>query len=82
MKKVYVDVEVKWFANGTFTPIALYWKTEAGEERFEIDEILERPIRHMSYAGGVGNRYTIKLGKAKRHLFFSDDKHWFIESGK
>ena len=83
-RKIYVDIDVKWSANGTFTPIAIYWKSaiDDEEERYEIDAILEGPIRHMCYSGGVGNRYTIKIGKAKRYLFFGDDKKWFIESNK
>ncbi len=79
--KRYVDVDIRWKKDGVIVPFALYWETEDGTEKYEIDQILSGPRSMASTAGGVGKRYQIRIGRNKRNLFLEKDK-WFIETMK
>lgn len=79
--KRYVDVDVRWKKDGTIVPNMLYWETENGTEKFEIEQILSGPRSMASTAGGVGKRYQVLIKKNKRNLFLEKDR-WFIETMK
>lgn len=73
--KVYVGVVAHFSPSGQLMPISIEW--EDGR-KFEIDEITNVCRAASTKAGGAGIRYTVRLGKAFRHLFLEEDK-WFIE---
>ncbi|MBR2676927.1 MAG: hypothetical protein IKE28_08450 [Solobacterium sp.] len=79
--KRYVDVDVRWKKDGAIVPNALYWETENGIEKYEIDQVLSGPRSMASSAGGVGKRYQVLIGKSRRNLFLEKDR-WFIETMK
>lgn len=85
MRKVYVDVDVKWLKEGVLIPTALYWQTgrdeEAEVEKFEIDRIISGPEHRTSLAGGVGKRYEIEISGHRRYIYLEKDK-WFLEVNK
>ena len=81
MRKVYVDVEVKWLKEGLIVPVAIYWQMgqdESEVERFVIDRIISGPERRTSQVGGVGKRYVIEISGQRRNLFLEKDR-WFLE---
>lgn len=74
--KVYVGVVAHFSSAGRLMPISIEW--EDGR-KFEIDEITNVCRAASTKAGGAGIRYTVRIGKAFRHLFLEENK-WFIES--
>ena len=82
--KVYVEVDVRFQKDGGMRPIALVW--EDGH-RYEIDRLLDVRPSFAAKVGGQGDRYTVKVGRHERQLFFehsadSYDKNvgrWFVE---
>ncbi len=82
--KVYVGVDVGFDECGRMTPRRLTW--EDGR-RFAIDRVLEvRPAASLK-AGGLGDRYTVRVQGRETYLFFEhvypDDGvilgRWFVE---
>ena len=79
MRKVYVDVEVRWKRDGIYVPIALWWEKGQDEwERYEIDEVISGPLSRLTKTGGVARRYEIRIGHSRRCLYLEKDK-WFLE---
>ena len=81
MRKVYVDVEVKWLKEGLIVPVALYWRMgqdESETERYVIDRIVSGPEHRTSQVGGGGKRYVIEISGQRRNLFLEKDR-WFLE---
>ena len=79
MRKVYVDVDVRWKKDGTLVPTALWWEQGRDEwERYAIDEVLSGPVSRLTQGGGVAKRYEIRIGRSKRYLYLEKDK-WFLE---
>ena len=82
MKRVYVEIMVKYKKDGTMVPVVLLW--EDGE-MYEIDRVLD-VRRAASEAGSMGVRYTVRIMGHERHLFFEDTytdtgkPRWFVES--
>jgi hypothetical protein len=77
--KVYVDVNEDRLSDGSLRPRALVWQDGV---RYPIDQILDiRPAASLK-AGGVGMRYTVRIGRNQRYLFFEEDGgtgRWFVE---
>ena len=73
--KKYVSVIAKFDADGRVVPLTVLW--EDGR-KFEIDRILDVRRAASLKAGGVGIRYTVRIGRSETFLFYEDDK-WFVE---
>ena len=77
--KVYVDVNEDRHKDGGITPRSFVW--EDGN-RYKIDKVLNvRPAASLK-AGGVGLRYTVRVGGRETYLFLEEDKtgaKWFME---
>lgn len=82
--KVYVTVEVSFDADGVMHPRSLLW--EDGHI-YEIDRVLEIRRAAALKAGGMGDRYTIRVNGRQSYLFFersvvscgSSVGRWFVE---
>lgn len=73
--KVYVEVKVKFFPDGRIEPFSVVW--EDGQE-YEIDRILDVRRAASLKAGGVGIRYTVRIGRTETYLFLEENR-WFVE---
>lgn len=74
--KTYVKVMVLYDEDGSITPLSIQW--EDGRE-YEIDRILDVRKAAGTKAGGIGIRYTIKIGRTITYLFFDCFNKWFVE---
>ena len=84
MRKVYVDVEVKWLKEGRLIPVAIYWQRgqdESKVDKYLIDRIISGPESRASQCGGVGKRYIIEISGQQRSLFLEKDR-WFLEANR
>ena len=74
--KKYVDMIVRYFPDGTITPMAVWW--DEGKV-YEIDRILDvRPAASLK-AGGAGIRYTCKI-MGKQTYIWLEENRWFVEA--
>ena len=74
-KKIYVKVNVDFDADGKMTPRSVIW--EDGHI-FEIDRVLSSCRRASLKAGGIGIRYTVKIGRHTTYIYY-EDPAWFVE---
>lgn len=82
MRKIYVDVEVRWNKDGSLIPLAVWWLQGIDEwERYEIDQVLSGPILCAALTGGTARRYEVKIGRGRRFLYL-DDNRWFLETNR
>ncbi len=74
--KKYVDMIVRYFPDGTITPMAVWW--DEGKV-YEIDRILDvRPAASLK-AGGAGIRYTCLI-LGKQTYIWLEESRWFVEA--
>ena len=73
--KVYVAVEAHFAPDGSLTPTAVIWEDGT---RFEIDRVLKVRQAASLKAGGMGLRYTIRIGQKETFLFLEGTR-WFVE---
>lgn len=73
--KVFVGVNAKFEPDGTLTPVSVIW--EDGRI-FEIDKILDVRRAASLKAGGIGTRYTVRIGHRETFLFLEDGR-WFTQ---
>ena len=73
--KVYVGVNARFEPDGKLTPSSIAW--EDGRE-YEIDRVLNVCRAASLKAGGVGIRYTVRIGNTETYLFLEENK-WFVE---
>ena len=74
-EKVYVTVLVQFDPAGKKTPAALIWEDGS---LLPIDRVLdERPAASLK-AGGIGDRYTVRIRGKERYLWY-EDPAWFVE---
>ena len=74
--KTYVNVMVIYDQDGNVTPLSIEW--EDGRI-YEIDRVLDVRKAASTKAGGVGMRYTVKIGRSITYLFFDCFNKWFVE---
>ena len=75
-RKVFVDVQAEFSADGTITPLSIRW--EDGTV-YPIDRILQVCRAASLKVGGIGVRYTCRIGNHVTHIFL-DDNQWFCEA--
>ena len=75
-RKVFVEVTAKFDTEGKITPLSLLW--EDGTV-YEIDRVLDVRRAASLKAGGLGIRYTVKIGGKQSYLYYEEPK-WFVEA--
>ncbi len=78
--KVYVAVEADFQPDGKILPRSVTW--EDGR-KYLIDRVEDIRRAASLKAGGVGIRYTVRIGRSTTWLFLEENR-WFVErrSGK
>lgn len=74
--KKYVDVTAEFTEEGRLIPRSILW--EDGRS-YTIDKVEQCSRRASLKAGGVGLRYTCRIGNAVRYLFYEENYRWFME---
>ena len=72
--KVYVDVLAAWTREGKIVPKVVKWFDGT---RYAVDQVLDVRPAAASKAGGVGVRYTVRIGRRQSYLFLEEDR-WFV----
>ena len=72
-EKCYVEVISRTTADGYTEPLYIVWDDG---RRFEVDRVLDARTACSLKCGGVGVRYTVKVGGETTYLFFEDPR-WF-----
>ncbi len=75
-RKVYVEVTARFDPDGRITPLSLTW--EDGTV-FEIGRVLDCRRAASLKAGGIGMRYTVRIGNQQSYLYYEDPR-WFVEA--
>ena len=75
-RKVFVEVTAKFDTEGNITPLSLLW--EDGTV-YEINRVLDVRRAASLKAGGIGIRYTVKIGGRQSYLYFEGPK-WLVEA--
>lgn len=72
--KEYVCVYAEFDTQGEIRPIAV----KIGDNRYEVDRIIDvRPAASLK-SGGAGIRYTCRM-EGRRVYLFLEETRWFIE---
>lgn len=76
MTKTYVSVLVEFDEEGNKKPIEI----RLNDKRFEILKVLNVVNSASLKVGGIGERYTVKIGMHETFLFFEKETgQWFVE---
>ena len=73
--KLYVKVRVDFYPDGRIVP--LKFRTEDGEA-VRIDQVTEVRQAPALKTGGLGTRFTCRVGERYLYLFYSKNT-WFVE---
>ena len=74
MKKKFVDVYVYVDESGGKHPKVLVHN----DKKYNIDKVIDIKNCASFKAGGIGERYTIRIGHNITYLYFEKDR-WFVE---
>ena len=74
--KVYVPVTASFDADGNVLPVSLTW---VDGHVYEIDRVLDVRRAASLKGGGLGMRYTCRIGGRTTNIWL-DDSRWFVES--
>ena len=77
--KIYVDVNVEFQKDGTLIPRSIIW--DDGKV-YEIQKVTDVRRAASLIAGATGIRYTIYIDGYVSHLYFGDNRRWFVEGKK
>ena len=77
--KIYVDVNVEFQKDGTLIPRSIIWDDG---KIYEIQKVTEVRRAASLVAGATGIRYTIYIDGYESHLYFGDNRRWFVEGKK
>lgn len=76
MRKVFVDVTVRFTKEGELVPIMFTWENGS---KYEIDKVLDIKKAASLKVGGHGVRYLCRVRNKEMKLFLDDGK-WFVEA--
>lgn len=77
MRKVYVEVNAEFMPDGMVIPLSFTW--DDGRE-YQIDKLIDRVRAASLKAGGVGMRYTVRVGGKETYMWLEDNcNRWFME---
>ena len=74
MGKKWVAVSANIDECGNKTPTSIVYN----EQRFEIDRVLDVKSCPSFKVGGIGERYTVRIGNNTTYLFCERGR-WFVE---
>ncbi len=74
--KIYVDVIVEFRKDGSLVPKAINWNDY---KTYEIQKVTDVRRVASPKAGATGIRYTIYVEGYESHLYFGDNRRWFVE---
>ena len=74
MKKKYVRVVAVIDENGKMTPKEIVYN----DQTFQIDRVIAIKNCASFKVGGIGERYTIRIGNNETYLFYESGR-WFVE---
>ena len=74
--KVYVDVLAQFSKDGVLVPKTITW--EDGQT-YEVTKVIDVRRAASTRAGGVGERYTCIVSGQQVHLYYEENKLWFME---
>ena len=75
MSKEFVKVIVEIDETGKKIPRSLYFE----DKEYIIDRVLEMKNCASFKAGGIGERYKVRIKNSDTYIFFENGK-WFVES--
>ena len=75
VRKVFVEVNVKFDSEGSMIPLSITW--EDGR-LFEIDKVTDIRKAASLKSGGIGVRYTIMTNRKQTYLWYEEPR-WFVE---
>ena len=73
--KEYVEVICVYSKSGQIKPLFIVWQDGI---KYKIDRITQIVPSASLYSGGMGMRYTCRIGSQTRYLFLEEGR-WFIE---
>ena len=74
-RRVYVEVTARFDTEGNIRPLSLKFD----DILYEIDRVLDVRRAASLKVGGMGMRYTIRVGQNETYLYFEDPR-WFVEA--
>lgn len=77
MGKTFIKVTAEHDETGRAKPILLTW---TDGRKYTIDKVLDERQAPSLKGGGLGIRYTCRIGDREVYLFCDEGK-WFIEKG-
>lgn len=75
MRKVYVDMTVKYNKEGGILPLSFIWEDGT---RYSIDKVFDKKRAASLKVGGQGIRYRCRVMGKEVYIFWEDGR-WFIE---
>ena len=75
MAKIFVKVTAEHDENGKTKPLALTW---TDGKQYDIDRVADVRLAPSLKGGGLGMRYTVRIGGKEVYLF-EDEGRWFLE---
>ena len=76
IRKVFVEVVVRFDTEGKMTPISIKWEDGCV---YEVDQVLDVRQAASLKAGGQGIRFTCRIGWRSTYLFYENPR-WFVEA--
>ena len=73
--KRYVSVTTRVDEDGKIRPLSIQWYDGT---TFPIDEVRSSQRVPSMHAGGLGTRYTVRIGSTVTQLYFEDPR-WYVE---
>ena len=77
-EKIYVAIDAHFNPDGKLIPTAIIW---TDGRRYAVDRVLDTRRAASLKAGGIGVRYTCRIGGNQTYLFYEDVYgKWFVEA--
>ena len=74
MNKKYVKVILEIDENGKKTPKTIVYN----DKEYSVDRVIDIRTCVSMKVGGIGERYTVRIGGKETYIFFENNK-WFVE---
>lgn len=74
--KQYISVTARFDEDGNLLPLKIHWNDGRS---FEIDRVTDIRYAASLKAGGMGLRYTCRIGGAEKYLFLEENR-WFVDT--
>ena len=81
--RTYVLVNATFDPDGRIMPVSFEWRDG---HKYDIEKVLDVKSRAAQKAGGMGERYTVRINGKERYMFlessmepYSPYSRWFVE---